>query len=836
MDKQIRYIPDYTAADNSNLVRDETHKLANRRFKCMTLTHGSFYADSLIIFKDGTKPNEEPYLLVHNKDYVYSDIDAEESTKAGSTVANVIIILNRRLGRKFRVTYRTVGLPIGTVNESSVRLLEAPEPTEISDSYIDIPNPPEEVSPTFHYHSLTKIEQFQYLLYYLEKIRNALLMNVTSPIRQYMTSVELVVQSLGEKSLNTFEAQLIINFREFKKTFDAKSFGVDRINNWGLMSEQSSDLIARQQFVKTEKESYLAMSAFLKFKNTLYECYLGSDYTQLGRVNGMFFTPLLATVADAMIGATLMFDTYNTVVASGVKFDRLAYPNIKNKNTTWSIRKITNSSDMKSSVVVATEVMRRRVYTGTIIKSDSGYLAEWKELIKPNDIDKTMKDIMAHMANKNNPHREDASSVGRERVENLPPMSDFDVITDSSDRKYVTWDMLDKYTRRFLLKNRPHKEAQLETADENLMRNISVVFSPCGTPCGEHECKILDQIKPITTTTTTTPAPVENHVGFFMEDYTNQQSVEARQTFSLGNYNGSGDLYTVKDRHPTYYNPDGSPYTGDGDYNPDSAVGQNWKHFNAHVNMFAVLENGNNDGNDLSVSEYYAQNSQDYKFLFRILPSERPVEEPYYFRMTWEIIGEYDEFEVPWGEDNEQRLSLLKCQNFGKYKPVSIKEGDLNNPSGPFLGDFMNIGMAARQLYDFVNYDQVPTDIGEISIQPQYFLEFNKGTGKVATPVHEQHAGWNIESRKGLARRVRMHIHHVGKDQNTNGDPIDKGIMASVEFTLATYMFKVPVMNWATEQQDFEFHAIYAMLNIVQVGMPHDIQHEYCDPKNHDQV
>ena len=66
--------------------------------------------------------------------------------------------------------------------------------------------------------------------------------------------------------------------------------------------------------------------------------------------------------------------------------------------------------------------------------------------------------------------------------------------------------LLDKYMKRFLLKRRPNKTEQLETKDENLMRNISVVFSQCGSGCtGTNQCAVIE---PVYTTTTTTTLPL----------------------------------------------------------------------------------------------------------------------------------------------------------------------------------------------------------------------------------------------------------------------------------------------------------------------------------------
>ena len=90
-----------------------------------------------------------------------------------------------------------------------------------------------------------------------------------------------------------------------------------------------------------------------------------------------------------------------------------------------------------------------------------------------------------------------------------------------------------------------------------------------------------------------------------------------------------------------------------------------------------------------------------------------------------------------------------------------------------------------------------------------------------------------------------MHVHRVDGDQYESNVK-DLGRMASVEFTLASYMLKNPVTDWATVYMlnnpvtdnlgitGRAYRAIYSLLNITPVGFDHDTQHAYCSPMNHD--
>ena len=243
MENQVRYIVDHVNPNNlNNLVKDEKHYLENRRFKCLVPYHGSFYVESVRVFQIDTD-----YELVHNKDYVYSDIDVETSTHLGQTVANVIIVTNQKLGRDFTVNYTAVGLAVPEVSRRTVALLEAPD-GDGSNSYIDVRKLPEEFNTTFHYQTLSEIENFEYMLFYLEKLRIALVYDMTTPIRKYLISIEQIMQVLLEKSTSHFMTNVEIGLKNFRDNFVKLNFGLDKLTNVGLISQQETYAVSTNKF------------------------------------------------------------------------------------------------------------------------------------------------------------------------------------------------------------------------------------------------------------------------------------------------------------------------------------------------------------------------------------------------------------------------------------------------------------------------------------------------------------------------------------------------------------------------------------------------------------
>ena len=498
MEKQIRYPLDLTASNNNNIVEGEYHNLDDRRFKCLSPLEGSFYIDdTLKIFQYHTG-----YKLKHNVDYVISDIDQSSSALLTGIVANVIIVLNNDLGREFKINYRAVGFPRTKITERTVALLEAPEATEFSNSYIDLRNRPKGFKPTFHYHSLSEIEKFELLLFYLERIRIALLYETTSPLRFFITTIEDILQDLLTTALSNYTAFYEIGLEEFKINFKTALFQLDKIKNLAVLSSSTAEKIGKSQDVSKDSEGYLLLRAISSFKNALYSAYLSQDYTRLGDNKGFIAPAHFQTLIDLRVGATVIFDSINTIVNNNLTYDRLAYPNVNQKNSQYIIKKISNPNNANYSIVLAIEALTSSVYFGKISKTNAGFLAEWKIIKKPTNIIESISQLGYHLSNHDNPHFDNKSHIELEQVENLPLATKLDILTESKERKYFTWAQLDNYMKRFLLTRRPQKEEQLKTKDENIMRYFSVVFSNCGQNCDSiSSCRTYPEITQPPTTT-----------------------------------------------------------------------------------------------------------------------------------------------------------------------------------------------------------------------------------------------------------------------------------------------------------------------------------------------
>lgn len=498
MEKQIRYQLDETASNKNNIVENEYHYLEDRRFKCLTVLSGSFYVDDFLsIFK-----YEGGYKLKRNKDYVIADIDQKTSALLTGIIANVIIIINNKLGREFKVNYRAVGMHKTKVTQRTVALLQAPPATEFSNSYLDLRNKPVDFNPSFHYHGLDDIKKFEALLFYIEKIRFCLLYEMLSTIRYYLDSVENILNSLIESSLSKYVALKEINLENFRTAYEASLYNLDKIENIGALSKDVTYKIGISQASHYDSNGYLLLRTLSDLRNAIYSVYLSKDETHLGKHVGAIVPSSFKTIVDLKVGSCVIFDSITNMRHRDVDFDTMIYPNREKEDTQLVVKKVAHLKDSNYSIVVGIETHTHRTYYGKISKTNKGYLAEWKELVRPQPLFETLDLLRAHLANYDNPHLDDKEHVELGLVENLPLATKLDILTQSKERKYFTWAQLDIYMKRFLLDRRPHKDEQIKTPDENIMRNFSIVFSNCGQDCrSTSDCKTF-----ITDPTTQQPA------------------------------------------------------------------------------------------------------------------------------------------------------------------------------------------------------------------------------------------------------------------------------------------------------------------------------------------
>lgn len=172
---QIRYPFDKSARSPNNFVQDEPHALITGRERRIVIpTYIPFYVESVII--TDTLTNR----VLTKDDYLVADFSETIQRDTGKEVATTIVITNKSISDNITVSYQTVGgmyaLSFGDVLKQQLDNLAKDKRPVIWDNIIA---KPEFWPPAPHMHDIGDIYGFEYLVYAIDRLRQALLLGDT---------------------------------------------------------------------------------------------------------------------------------------------------------------------------------------------------------------------------------------------------------------------------------------------------------------------------------------------------------------------------------------------------------------------------------------------------------------------------------------------------------------------------------------------------------------------------------------------------------------------------------------------------------------------------------
>lgn len=172
---QVRYPFDKSARSPNNFVQDEPHALITGRERRIVIpTYIPFYVESVII--TDTLTNR----VLTKDDYLVADFSETIQRDTGKEVATTIVITNKNISDNITVSYQTVGgmyaLSFGDVLKQQLDNLAKDKRPVIWDNIIA---KPEFWPPAPHMHDIGDIYGFEYLVYAIDRLRQALLLGDT---------------------------------------------------------------------------------------------------------------------------------------------------------------------------------------------------------------------------------------------------------------------------------------------------------------------------------------------------------------------------------------------------------------------------------------------------------------------------------------------------------------------------------------------------------------------------------------------------------------------------------------------------------------------------------
>lgn len=478
----IRYALDTTGTNPDNLVSAEPHTLSDRRNRCVALQHGAFYTEGVIV-----KDTVSQRILTHGTDYVFAVLYTSLTIKYRKEICDILIIINTQVSPSIEVTYQTVGGDYTKSAEGLIQLLETKSDDEFSRSFFDIRNRPADFVPSPHIHDLGDGYGFEYLVFALEKIRNAIVWGDMAAIDSVYNYVDDFLANLTRLINHRIDTELFAAIIEFRRTFTKKLAGLEFVENLPIATDEDGRNIANIDYqMRTPADNkYIATKALAAFKEVLYNQMVSSNLTSLGKSYGTLGAPLKTALVSMTNGARVMIDSLESVKLANLPYDQEVYPDPGKQRNRWTIVKVSNNQKDRGGILMAF-AMDDGVYIGNLKIGVNTTSLTWKKYITSADSERYLQLLLDHIQSPVDPHKTKKIHVGLGDVENLGVATKEDIICRKPVRKYVTYDGMLLFMKAFMTGVKSIDDITADDTTPNAVANYQMIFAPCGPCVGEN--------------------------------------------------------------------------------------------------------------------------------------------------------------------------------------------------------------------------------------------------------------------------------------------------------------------------------------------------------------
>ena len=494
-----RYLLDPTGLNPDNLVKNEEHVLSKSLIRVVVPIYGAFHGENISIVDTVNRKQ-----LLHGEDYSFAGLLVDETMEYNKPIYSVILITNKNVGQKVKVTYQVLGGDYERNNKGLESILKLSVPTNTNFKYEDIEDKPTEFKSSFHKHDFGDIYGFDYIAYVLEKIRLAIMWKNVDLIDVMIDSIEnylsVLFDAVSEESNTLFDKQLI----DFKKSFNKVVWNLGKVKNIGVMDEKEVNPIFHGEDYDKVNEAYVSLKSAHELVKEFYENCVSNIKTNLGAVYGRIVAPNLTVLANSVIGSVFLLESLNINTINKVKINKEIYPNPDKLMTRWSLKKIAGNPNNPGGLFLASSLDDGETFMGRLNVSDVDEMSmEWKVFLNTVEIS-FINEIEDHIKDEANPHKDHKSRIKLGNVENLPIATREQIICNIPARAYITFENLMLFMKRFQTGEKNVRDIDLVEDELNLKRRMQAIFSPCG-PCNTrkdewnlvNDCMVLPRAEKI---------------------------------------------------------------------------------------------------------------------------------------------------------------------------------------------------------------------------------------------------------------------------------------------------------------------------------------------------
>jgi hypothetical protein len=474
-----RYGLDPTGISTDNFVPNEPYVLADRRIRAIVPKEGSFYGDSVALIDSATG---QP--LTKGVHYVCAEYLRTPSQMYGQPVYGIILVIDQKVSSSGLVSYQAVGGHYSTTTDTLKSLLEQKRDDGTEYNYYDVVGKPDAFDPTPHFHSLSDGMKFEYMVFMLERIRNAILWKDSPALQDVYNYINSLLDELDARLKLKMDAFIMPVLLEFKAQITKATMGLGLVENLKVATIEEGAKAALKETAAAEflERKYIALDALVAFKDILYQHMVSKQATGIGLMSATYVPGKRIKLFDMVNGSRVSFLSRRESAAASTAFDQDVYPKDVDDDTRVAVVKVVSNRNNNGGIYLAYEYGGKGAYFGVHVSGNTADEMVWKKFLFSDDLALYTDELAKHIADTNNPHKTNKDQVGLSEVENLPVISREEILCLKSVRKYLTFDGFLLFMKAFMIgKNGSAADPGAESNEP--LENCQIIYCPC-SPCG----------------------------------------------------------------------------------------------------------------------------------------------------------------------------------------------------------------------------------------------------------------------------------------------------------------------------------------------------------------
>lgn len=509
---------DPTGVNPNNRVSNEIQDNVDPTNGFITLEFGRYFSESIVI-----KETVSNTPLIKGVDFLTTDFDQKASLVTGKEICGSIIVIKNNIVPSYTITYQALGGDHGYSNENLLAVLQDKILPNYPVTWDQLEDKPTEFKAKPHLHDIREIYGFEYIAVVLGRIESGLR---DGGYYSFSTLISYVEQSIHQLELDMIQYindNLPGAVERFKAQFDKVYFEVDKLSNLAAAGEKEGLEAGHNEFTREQVNPnlYMTIEALIGLKRTFFEEFVTAQDTGLGKISGTYGIPMRIGVFNMTTGQRFNVISRLRALEEGLVHDTDLYPAEVQPFSELTMLKIGPNLTNRAGVMQAFDAVGLNTF---LVASESESPLEeikWKRNVRPEDVSIAESIFESHVKNRNDPHKTTSFQISLGKVENLPVISNPEIMTLRSTRKYVTLRGLIQFMKSFLIREGDIFKPVSPDETKKVIDNCVVVYTPSGvglgSNCGlnpiDNECvdpPPLTNAPTPTSTGTPTPTPTSS--------------------------------------------------------------------------------------------------------------------------------------------------------------------------------------------------------------------------------------------------------------------------------------------------------------------------------------